>query len=161
MVSDTVIAKFSLPMICVQLGAVFATLLACWVLVLRHPAGTAALEYAWATDKVLVIVTFVFTPLAMWRCAAIIGQTMYHGARAIWIEDGRLRYLAYGNASFSDVPPGNVQDISIKTASFTGPTRIAIRMKDKVDYVTAFFLADPAPVVHARLAEALSLTQAS
>lgn len=86
---------------------------------------------------------------------------IHHGGRAIWIEQGCLKYLAYGLSTYSSVPLNDVHDVSIVAGGFLRPQRVAIRAKDRVDYVTPFFLNASAEAIRARLAEASSLPKAS
>jgi hypothetical protein len=93
--------------------------------------------------------------------AAITWQIIFHGGRAVWIEDGRLRYLPYGRASFSSVGVDDIKDFTVKPASFLRFAQIEIRMKSGwSEYITPFFLSSSAEVIRARLAEALGLTSA-
>lgn len=56
--NDTVVAKYAPWPMSVSFAVTLAIFGVCWFTILRHPAGTAALEYAWATDKAMVLVTF-------------------------------------------------------------------------------------------------------
>ena len=119
------------------------------------------LEHAWKTDNVRIVILLIVTVLAAWRIWSLLGQVIHHGGRAVWIENGRLRYLAYGKSSYSSVPLETVENLSVVAGSVFRPARIAVQAKNGIEYITLFFLSPSAELIRARLAEALPLPQSA
>jgi hypothetical protein len=152
MVTGSVIAKYA-P---VRFGLGYAFLLALlgltWVDIFRASVRT---EVPW------IIVVAVVTLLVLRASATILVQAVRHGGRAIWIESGHLRYPDSSKMTFASVPLGDVQDVSIVPGGFLRPVRIAIRARDNVDYIKAYFFHPSAELIRARLSDALVSVKAA
>lgn len=155
-VPDIVIAKFAPGLMSFSFVAALAIFAAGWMALLD---GTT-LGHAWAIDKVRIVILLLATFALLWAAARVLGQMVSHGGRAIWTENGTLRYTSYGSLPFSSLPVADIQGLSVMRG-FLRPARIAIRTKTGGDLMVTSFLSVPADVICARLAEALALPKTS
>lgn len=119
-----------------------------WTDIFRTPARTGLL---W------VAIVAITTLLVLRASVTIFVQVIRHGGRAIWIENGVLRYPDSSRMTFASVPLGDVQDVSIVPGAFLRPKQVAIHAQGGIDYIRAYFFHPSAETIRARLAEALSL----
>jgi hypothetical protein len=138
------------------MGLSFAATLAIFVAGWMAVLDGISLAHAWATDKARIVLLSLATLFTLWAVVRVLGEVISHRGRAVWIENGNLRYTGYGKLPFSSMPLADIQDLSV-VQGLLRPTRIAIHTKDGRDLMATSFLSVSADMIRARLAEILSL----
>lgn len=108
----------------------------------------------WMVLPVIVLVFFTF--------AAISWQLYFGGGRAVWIADGKLvSKLGWGSAvALGDITDAQVGDVYIGTPVLKSyyEKHIVVKLRDGEQMaIDIRYLSEPAPVVLARLRDALGL----
>ena len=93
----------------------------------------------------------------VWGMASLLWHLFRHSGRAVWIENGQLKFIApSGIATLRSLTMADIQDLSIKTFLLRS-SQVAIRMKrGSLHYISTGFFSASAGTIRARLAEALS-----
>lgn len=157
---DIVITKFSLIAFCLHLIAVMAMLVGFWSLAL-NPSGIT--DKAIFENRIWWIVALLFTSGFSWVEWVILQQMIFHGRRAVWIEDGHLKIIDYQGIRERSLTIADIRELSIGSIMLGGllfwwPVPcVTLKMKDgfRSHSIMTLYLADSAQVVCARLSEAV------
>lgn len=154
--SETIIARFS-PVAVWTFTAIRAVVLTLgWILVALYPDVPNAASYALGTKEFIGLL-FVCTLFMVWGMASLLWHLFRHGGRAVWIENGQLKFIdPSGIATLRSLTVADIQDLSIKTFLLRS-SQVAIRMKrGSLHYISTSFSSASAGTIRTCLAEALS-----
>jgi hypothetical protein len=153
-----IIAKLSPWAIALRSAGVVALLAGCWYWAF-HPSGNTAKDMAmWGFALIL-------TPPLLWIEWVTLRQMIFHQARAVWIEDDRLKFIDDISLRdhFRSVAATDIRELALQPEYMPripwGLPCVRVRMKDGGygGSILTLYLTDTAEVVRARLAEALGL----
>lgn len=161
-ISGIVITKLSIAAFCVRAVVIAALLFGCWHFAL-YPDGATAKDIF--ENRVFWVAALLLTPLSAWDLWRLLRQMIFHGGRAVWIEDGRLKFIddAGFGRRFQSIEISDIRELSVdRVQDFGSPWGfpcVAVKVKNGWvrAYIMTLFFTDSAPVVYDRLAKALSL----
>ncbi|HUO02478.1 MAG TPA: hypothetical protein VMU31_06850 [Rhizomicrobium sp.] len=165
-IADVIITKISRVGFCIRVAGIMALLFACWYAAL-HPDGAAAKDVF--LNRVWWIFALLLTPTLFWLLWVRLRQMIFHGGRAVWIENGRLNFIddAGLGRSLQSLAIADIRELAIDRVHISwepwGFPCVAVKMKGGwvIGYIMTLFFTDSAPVVRDRLAQALALPKAS
>jgi hypothetical protein len=161
-----VITKFSIMAFCLQAMIALAMLVGFWSAAL-NPSGFT--HMAIFEDRIWWIVALFFTPVLLWVEGVVLRQIFFHRRRAVWIEDGHLKIIDFQRVRARSLAIDDIRELSIGSVTLSDYVFwwkvpcVLLKTKDglRSDSIMTLYLTDSAPVVRARLAEALSLPRSS
>ncbi|HWF63045.1 MAG TPA: hypothetical protein VN685_00370 [Rhizomicrobium sp.] len=161
-IPDAIIARLSPLAVALRFIGAVAILFICWYWAL-NPASLGATNGL--ESGALVVAALAFTPALSWTEWVTLRQMIFHQSRAVWIEDGCLKFIDDTSLRrhFRSLAVADIRELSLVPYYIGrnpwGFPRVSILMKDGQDggSILTLYFTDSAQIVRARLIEALGL----